>query len=243
MFLNTSILKIAFVTLLALCIPLSHADEVCHPEVDLKQAQYFIGYGSLMKGAEKRQYGDSTGFNMPVYVKDFQREWSARGPNVGITLAATFLGVSVKKDAKMAAAIFRIFDAKDVSALDEHEFFYCRYAVDRKQIQMADGTPVPDAQFWVYVTRPEYHKPPAAEYPITQFYADLFLEGCIELEKKFNLDGFLQECIETTAFWSEHWLNDRQYPRAAPAVNINTLTIDKTLQKVIPDYFKQRKIE
>jgi len=237
------ILKIVFTALLMLHIPLSYADETCHPEVDLKQAQYFIGYGSLMKDDEKRQYGDSTGFNIPVYVQGFQREWSARGPNVGITLAATFLGVSVKEDAKMAAAIFRIFDAKDVSALDEHEFFYCRYAVKREQIKMADGTPVPDAQFWIYVTRPEFHKPPIAEYPITQFYADLFLEGCIELEKKFNLDNFLQQCIETTAFWSEHWLNDRQYPRAAPAVNINTLTIDKALQQIIPDYFKARTIE
>ena len=219
------------------------ADNACYPKVDLKQAQYFIGYGSLMKEAEKRQYGNTTGLNLPVYVKGFQREWSARGPNVGITLAATFLGVSVNKDATMAASIFRILNSKDVTSLDEHEFFYCRHAVDRKLISMADGTAVPAGQFWIYVTRPEYHKKPSANYPITQYYADIFLEGCAELEDKFNLSDFLKDCVKTTAFWSEHWVNDRLYPRSALLVMPNALRIDKILQQELPNEFKSRNVE
>lgn len=66
------------------------------------------------------------------------------------------------------------------------------------------------------------------DYPVYQSYVDTCLLGCLET----NVEGFVQQFIESTDLWHCHWLNDRtspKYPRAATVSEQHTKTIDEVL--------------
>jgi hypothetical protein len=95
------------------------------------------------------------------------------------------------------------------------------------------------------VNRPEFITVPDAKYPIVQSYVDIFISGCLELSQRVigeNTD-FAEECVTTTADWSSHWVNDRLYPRRPFIYQPKASKIDALLAKMVPDQFKQIKIE
>jgi hypothetical protein len=104
-------------------------------------------------------------------------------------------------------------------------------------------TLAPDAQAWIYVSRGPAVQLPNAKFPIVQSYVDVFLSGCLEQEERSGVAGFARECIATTSGWSEHWVNDRLYPRRPFVYQPKARDIDRLLSKELPQYFGRIRLE
>jgi hypothetical protein len=75
---------------------------------------------------------------------------------------------------------------------------------------MLNHQPVPHGQFWIYVTPASMLAAPSRNYPILQSYVDIFLSGCLAVQKQYGLKNFATHCIDTTHNWSSHWINDQE---------------------------------
>lgn len=71
----------------------------------------------------------------------------------------------------------------------------------------------------------------------------LAVSGCLEQEQRYGLSGFSRECLATTDGWSEHWVNDRVYPRRPFVYQPKALQIDGLLSTQLPQYFSRVRIE
>ncbi|WP_218813480.1 hypothetical protein [Rickettsiella endosymbiont of Dermanyssus gallinae] len=228
--------------LMLAAITKSYADNtdcLCHPTPQDKLPQYIIGYGSLMETTSKNKTDNTSGENRPVMIDNYQRGWFATGLSVG--LSTTYLGIVKQPNAHFNGTIFRLATPSMIKNYDKREKYYCRVAVPTSSIHTLDHHPLPNGQFWIYETKPEFMAKPSEKYPLIESYVDIFLSGCLEIEKKFHLKGFTAECIKTTTDWSPHWVNDRIYPRRPFVFEPNALTIDKALADKLPHIFNQIK--
>lgn len=216
-------------------------DGICHPSPNHQLAQYIIGYGSLMETKSKNQTDNTSAENKPVKVNHYQRGWLSEGSSVG--LSTTYLGVIKNSQAYFNGTIFRLATPNAIKNYDKREKYYCRVSVPTSLIQPLDHHPLPKGQFWIYEIKPEFMAKPSEKYPIVESYVDIFLSGCLEIEKKFQLKDFAAECIKTTTNWSPHWVNDRLYPRRPFMFEPNAANIDALLSKIKPELFNQIKIE
>ena len=73
-----------------------------------------------------------------------------------------------------------------------------------------------EINIWVYInefnTLDEMNK----NFPIVQSYVDLCINGCLEIEEKFEAAkqvNFTKMFIKSTVYWNNFWVNDRIYPR------------------------------
>lgn len=210
--------------------------QVCHPAIEASKPQYTVGYGSLMEDASRRRTAPNTGEALPVLVTGFERSFNARGSEVGFS--TTFLGVTVVQDASMIATVYRVFNAVDITATDTREEMYCRVSVQPEQMRMLDGSSVQQGQYWIYVNKPEAVIAPTARFPIVQSYVDIFLTGCQQLGKRaLAFEGdLMRACIVTTKGWSEHWVNDRIFPRRPFFHQPNAGIIDGLLHNNVPEF-------
>jgi hypothetical protein len=210
--------------------------QACHPAVDAGKPQYTVGYGSLMEDASRRRTAPNTGEALPVLVTGFERSFNARGSEVG--LSTTFLGVTAVPEASMVATVYRVFNVTDITATDAREAMYCRVGVQPAQIRMLDGSSVQQGQYWIYVNKPEAVKPATERFPIVQSYVDIFLTGCQQLGRRaIAFEGdLMRECIVTTKGWSQHWVNDRIFPRRPFFHQPNAGSIDLQLQNNVPEF-------
>lgn len=215
--------------------------EDCHPKIDLNQSQFIVGYGSLMQEKSKREDASNVGENHPIYVTGFKRGWIKHGTPIGFS--TTYLAVVKQPSSKMNAVYFKVNNANNIDQLDQREDTYCRALVSPKQIQTINLQPLPQGQYWIYITSDKEKERPSARYPIVQSYVDIFLSGCFELEKKYHLHHFSHDCIKTTSNWSVHWINDRIHPRTAFDNIPYVATIDPLIAIELPYYFSQIKIE
>ena len=235
---------ISLFCLTLLSIPNSHASGMvshCHPLPNISKAQYIIAYGSLMETKSKNGTDSTSGKNRPVSVNNYQRGWFSRGDETG--LSTTYLGVIKNLNAYFNGTIFPLATSASLKNYDKREKYYCRVSVPKKYIHTLDCSSLPEAEFWIYVIKPEFMANPSEKYPIVESYVDIFLSGCIEIEHKFHLKNFAADCVSTTSHWSTHWVNDRIYPRRPFAFEPNALEIDTLLKKRVPEAFLQIKIE
>jgi hypothetical protein len=234
--------KIFIITLL-LMSPLAHAGEIksCHPPINSAQLQYIVGYGSLISEDSKRKSAKNSGDNIPVYVSGYQRGWFLKGPAVKYSI--TFLGVKPAVNQRINGVVFNLSDSEEILAIDEREEGYCRQLVELNSIQPLKGEPLPHAQYWIYVPEPEQIALASKQYPIVQSYVDIFLSGCIQMEKKYQLNDYARQCVTTTSDWSAQWVNDRIHPRRPWAATPEAATIDKLLSEEVPDSFNSITIE
>lgn len=237
---------LCFLLVAAAVLP-AHAGETenpsCHPAIDVGRAQYIVGYGSLMDTASKKRTWHDAERARPVRVTGFERGWYARGRDIGFS--TTYLGVTRKAGARMAAALFRVDKEADFNAGDAREYIYCRVPVSPEQITLLDGSDRPkDAQIWIYLLDPESTRPADARFPVIQSYVDLFLTGCIELARQVTRKDvdFPADCVTTTKGWPMYWVNDRIYPRR-PYHQPNAARIDALLNRLLPEQFKAIRIE
>lgn len=233
-----------WIVMLCLPLPVAAQEAVCHPEILEGLPQYIVGYGSLMETASKQRTAPNTGTSLPVLVTSYQRQWNTRGSLIGFS--TTYLGVLPFEGAEMVAALYRVFDEHDIRETDNREAYYCREAVDRKQVRMLDGSTTPtEGQIWIYVNKPEAVNPPNERFPIVESYVDIFLTGCFELQERVvvkDLD-FAEQCIDTTKEWSPHWVNDRLYPRRPFIYQPYASKIDELIERKLPELFDQIRIE
>ena len=217
-------------------------DIECHAVPDSSRAQYIVGYGSLMEDESRKRTSPHAGAAHPVDIAGFRRGWFAKGAPVGFS--TTYLGVLADRAGHINAVIYRV-DPAELAATDRREISYCRMRVAPSDVKPLERgfSPMPDGQAWIYVNRPQGIATPSAEFPIVQSYVDIFLSGCFEQEERFGLAGYARECIATTTDWSEHWVNDRIYPRRPFVHQPRAGQIDTLLSMEVPGPFARIRIE
>ena len=119
-------------------------------------------------------------------------------------------------------------------------------AVTSAAVTMLDGSETPvSGQIWVYVNKPDKIATPTPDIPIVQSYVDIFIAGCLDLQERVanqNVD-FVAACVRTTAGWSEHWVNDRIYPRRPYKEQPRAFEIDEALRRLLPNLYPKVRIE
>ena len=218
------------------------AASACDVATDPSRPQYIVGYGSLMQDESRKRTSPQAGPAHPVEIEGYRRGWFSRGSSVGFS--ATFLGVVQDAESRLNAVIYKV-EPQELEATDRRERAYCRALLSGSQINLLgpDSALAPDAQAWIYVSRGPGVELASARYPIVQSYVDVFLSGCLEQEERFGVAGFAEQCIETTSGWSEHWVNDRLYPRRPFIYQPRARDIDRLLAKELPAYFSRIRIE
>ena len=216
--------------------------EDCHAQPDSAQPQYIVGYGSLMQDESRKRTSPQAGPAHPVAVSGYRRGWFAKGDPLGFS--TTYLGALPDPAGRLNAVVYQV-ETKELMATDQREALYCRRVVPPSDIKTLEKGPfqISGGQAWIYVNRPEAIATPSAKYPIVQSYVDVFVSGCLEQEQRFELSGFARECLATTGDWSEHWVNDRQYPRRPFIFQPKSRQIDTMLSQQLPEYFSRIKIE
>jgi len=212
----------------------------CHPTPNLNKPQYIIGYGSLMNELSKRRTTQNVSNNLPVRLSGYQRIWNATANILG--LSTTYLNVIPAQDSQINAVIYRLFDQYDILRTDKRERSYCRKKVHFDQIEMLDHSELEKGEIWIYIKDMNIHLP-SKTYPIIQSYVDTFLSGCFQIEEKFRLNGFTEECVRSTKGWSQHWVNDRSYPRRPHLHQPCVKDINQLLENELPEYFQYVRIE
>lgn len=215
-------------------------EQMCRPPININVSQYIIGYGSLMNEASKREDSSNVGDNIPIYITGFERGWieHSTDPRFG----TTYLGAKVKPEAKMNAVYFKLKVAADLFNYDKREDTYCRVNVPKDKIQSLSKEPLPEGQYWIYTTLAD-NALPSTQYPLVQSYVDLFLSGCLDLEKKYNAHDFAKDCVKTTEHWSGSWVNDRIHPRTAIDDIPYVAAVDSLISATLPQYYNSIKIE
>ncbi|MBA2711864.1 MAG: gamma-glutamylcyclotransferase [Tatlockia sp.] len=214
----------------------------CWPAPNTKLAQFIIGYGSLMEEQSKRKASTQVGENYPIYLKGFKRGWIEQG-NTRSGFGITFLGIEKDPSAKINAVYYKLDYPKAIYDYDKRENIYCRVKVSPSQIMPLSSEKIPSGEYWIYFTKASRVNRPSPEKPLFQSYVDLFLSGCFELEEKYHLENFAENCIKTTHYWSDIWINDRAKPRTGLGNIDYSSKIDHLLAAKLPLLFKQIKIE
>jgi len=214
----------------------------CHPRPDADQAQYIVGYGSLMQDESRKRTSPQAGPAHPVEVHGYRRGWFARGDSIGFS--TTYLGALPDTQSHLNAVIYRV-DIGELTATDQREASYCRRRVPLPDIRALEKEPSPAlaGQAWIYTNDARTVATPSRRFPIVQSYVDIFVSGCLEQEQRFELKGFAQECLATTQDWSAHWVNDRLYPRRPFIHQPRAREIDTLLSQQLPEYFAHIRIE
>jgi hypothetical protein len=235
-------LRIALLALAALAATARASDGGCGEPLDTQRPQYIIGYGSLMQDDSRLRTSPKAGPAHPVELEGYRRGWFSRAKLAGP--GSTFLGVQSEPKRHLNAVIYQVAPA-EVDATDKRESLYCRVSVSVSDVRPLEGawTPERDAQLWLYQSLPDTVAAPDSTNPIVQSYLDVFLSGCLEQEQRYGLSGFSRECLATTDGWSEHWVNDRVYPRRPFVYQPKALQIDGLLSKQLPQYFSRVRIE
>jgi hypothetical protein len=222
--------------------PMAEVPRECHAAPDSSRPQVIVGYGSLMEDGSRLRTSPRAGPAHPVEVAGFRRGWFARGSSIGFS--TTYLGVVEDRRAGLNAVAYTV-DAGELAATDAREASYCRASVAPgalRPLERSFSFPA-NAQAWIYVGTPASVAPPDARFPIVQSYVDLFLSGCFEQEERHGLAGFAGECVSTTAGWSEHWVNDRIFPRRPFVHEPRARMIDELLAARLGGLFSRVRIE
>jgi hypothetical protein len=208
------------------------ADEVCRPTINNSSQNYIIGYGSLMEDNSRMATDPRAKDAYPIKVNGFQRIWGINGGHY----KTTFLTVIRKKD-KWLNAVYYEANENNIMNTDAREGGYCRTKVNRNDLEVLGLQSLPVGDFWIYTIDSNKVTVPTSDYPIVQSYVDIFMSGCLEIQKRYQVPNFAEMCITTTDGWSSYWINDRIHPRR-PFVEIPKAgEIDKLMYQHFPDYF------
>ena len=231
--------KTIFCCILFLAGSFACAKDDCFPAVVSSEAPHFlIGYGSLMEKGSRLRTNPGAIDSYPVKLKGYKRIWGARGQ----VYRAVFLTL-LKDDRSSLNAVYYAASKEDFLATDEREYMYCRTRVKPDDLSAMGLKKLHKGTFWAYVKKDNKAAELSAEYPIVQSYVDIFLNGCLQIQKIYGINNFAEQCINTTYGWpvdrkkAKCWVNDREYARR-PFNVPNVLEIDRLLSKHFSDYYK-----
>ena len=213
----------------------------CHPKINHHLPQYIIGYGSLIEEQSKKRTDPTAKENRPVLIKGYQRTWGVHSNFPGLN--TTFLSVSKNKSSFFNGVIYQLSNPENIQQFDQREMIYCRKKLRIDEINLLSGTLPAQKQVWIYVPMKKYQQIPTYDYPIVQSYVDVFMRGCLQIEKQFKINNFAKNCIKTTAQWPNYWVNDRIFPRSPSLYEPYALKIDTLLKEILPQQFKHIKPE
>ncbi len=171
---------------------------------------YLIGYGSLMQLQSRIRTVPLAVEAFPVAVTGFKRLFGMRGSHY----KTTFLTVTGSSSSKMNAVYFKVNNG-EIEALDKRESSYDRQEIPFNDLGFYIKNEPSAGDFWIYVKPNADCKQANNDYPLTQSYVDIFLEGCFQMQDKYHLTDFAQQCVDTTDDWpaTDAWVNDRLHPR------------------------------
>ncbi len=226
---------------LILLWPISLFSFNCRPQVDVRQPQYLVGYGSLMNSDSAHRSSKFLGNILPIWLYGYQRGFYLNPSKLKFaTVSTTFLGIVPSPSSRLNAVAIKMTKPAAIHAFDQRERSYCRVNV-KLRVKRFSGSAVPGGQYWVYVAP---NKALANEkYPIVESYVDLFVSACLQIQKQYQLPGFATQCIKTTKGWSRYWVNDRIYPRRPWIYQPKAFEIDRLLKKNVPLQYSQIRIE
>jgi len=158
--------------------------EACHPKIDLTLPQYIIGYGSLIDEQSKERTDPTSQESFPVLINGYKRSWSVHGNLPGLN--ATFLSIIKDKHSSFNGVVYKLSKPENI----QPETTYCRKALNADQLKMYSGTLPDQKQIWIYTSVQKLNEYPTHDIPIVQSYVDIFLRGCLQIEKKFEIPGF-----------------------------------------------------
>ncbi len=209
------------------------ADDLCHPAINNNSQNFIIGYGSLIETKSRQVTNPNANNAYPVMINGFERLW---GVNAGY-YQGTFLTV-IKKSGAFFNAVYYQVKEDEIINTDAREVGYCRTKINRSNLESLGIANLPKGDFWIYTINPNNLSSASAKYPIIQSYVDIFITGCFEVQKRYQVSNFAEMCITTTNNWSEYWINDRVHPRRPFDYLPNAREIDNLLNKHFPDYFE-----
>lgn len=215
--------------------------DTCHPSINSKLPQYIIGYGSLINEQSKKNTDATAGENFPVILKGYQRSWSIHGTSPGLN--TTFLAVNVNTNAQVNGVIYQLQKPENIQKYDQREKSYCRKEITANDLIVYGVRLPPKKQIWTYVASKQEKELASVDFPIVQSYVDVFLHGCMQIEEKFHIPHFAQQCITHTQDWPSDWVNDRIYPRRPTVYEPYATRIDALLKQMVPAQFKKIKFE
>ena len=194
---------------------------------------YIFGYGSLISDESRAKTGES-GRAIPARVKGIQRAWNLVAP----AFKLTGVGATHKPNSYTNGVIIYVPES-ELPKFDEREikYGYKRIPVDQNDITMLIDGAVPNDNIWVYVT--DNPGKPTETEPIAQSYVDVIMSGCLDIGEEFA-----RELVSTTEGWNSPWVNDRNQPRYPRPVDYSTAPInkiDRLLEGLVTDAFRQRK--
>lgn len=213
----------------------------CHPKINTQLPQYVVGYGSLIDEQSKKRTDPTAQESFPALVKGYKRSWVVHGNLPGFN--ATFLSVIEDKSSSFNGIIYKLNNSGQIQQYDKRETIYCRKELNFKALKIYSDALPAQKQIWIYSPAQKQNLPPTHDYPIVQSYVDLFIRGCIQIEEKFKIKNYAKDCIQSTDQWSAHWVNDRIFPRRPSLFEPYAAKIDALLKEVLPEKFKQIKIE
>lgn len=189
---------------------------------------YIFGYGSLINSSSRDKTGN-TGRVFPVTVSGFQRGWIFPIPEQ----ATTVLGVTKKSNAKCNGVLVEISET-ELKKFDEREEGYLRIMIKPNTISGYK----PNGKTWIYIN--QNIKRPTKKKPLIQSYIDVVLAGCLQFNQAYAISF-----VNTTSFWSNHWVDDRKQPIYSRAMEYDQKIFDKIdhiLKQIAPKQFAKRTI-
>jgi hypothetical protein len=199
--------------------------------------QFIFGYGSLINTASRNSTASNSIPAIPVRVSaafGYIRAWNDRSPS-----GFTALGLRVPRPGEQATTINGVLyaiEGDDMTKFDAREDGYARVEVPHADIEAVSWQTIPlSGHIWTYVPVRPASDPgvglpqPDAAFPLLESYIDVVVEGCLE----YGPD-FARELIETTADWSQYWLNDRELARRPWVHDSKYAVVDQMLASVAP---------
>jgi hypothetical protein len=200
-------------------------------------SQFIFGYGSLIQTASRNATAGAYVPAIPVRISaafGYVRTWNDRSPS-----GFTALGLRKAGPGETATTINGVLypvAGDDMAKFDGREAGYARVEVPHAEIEAVSWQSIPQqGHIWVYV--PIQGLQPDAAFPMLESYIDIVVEGGLE----YGAD-FARELIETTAGWSQYWLNDRELARRPWVHDAEAAAVDQMLASINPaaEHFKDR---
>lgn len=202
----------------------------------IKSPENFIfGYGSLINSKSRNASVTQPISAIPVRVSSnfgFVRAWNDHSPS-----EFTALGLRKKLPGEKSTTINGVLfpvNGDDMNAYDKREIGYVRVSVPLADIEAMSWQNLPKhGKVWAYVPAVEGKAPgedvpgPDHKFPLLQSYIDLVIEGAMEYG-----DDYVNELIQTSKGWGNHWLNDRILARRPWVAEKNHAQIDRFLKQV-----------
>ena len=163
-------------------------------------------YGSLLNSCQLGQHDTENCLLTPALIHGYRRAWS-------IDLKSGFTSVAVVKDGSSSCngAIISV-EQQSLFELDLRESNYTRTLISSEQLEVQHNRTW-DKECFVYTVAS--HTSPTENTPILQSYIDVVLNGCMRIDKTYQLENyaFCREFIRSTIGWESPWVNDRKAPR------------------------------